>query len=209
MNGAPYTVGLTGGVASGKSLVSMAFRELGVPVLDADQASRAVVQPGQPALAEIAARFGGALVQADGQLDRAALRRIVFADAAARRDLEQITHPRIRAHIRDWMAAQQAPYAVLENAILIESGMDRLVDRVLVVDVPESLQRARLAARDGIDDTLIAQMLAAQSPRERRLQAADDVIDNSGAPEAAREAVATLHRDYLERAQRQRDLSRG
>lgn len=197
---ARYTVGLTGGVASGKSLVSAKFRALGVPVLDADQVSRAVVEPGQPALAEIAAHFGTSVIQPDGQLDRRRLREVVFADADARRRLEQITHPRIREHIRHWMDAQTAPYCMLENAILFESGMDALVDRVLVVDVPEAVQRARLMARDGIDAELVERMLAAQSPRALRVDRADDVLVNTGTPDETADTVLRLHDRYLARA---------
>lgn len=195
-----YTVGLTGGVASGKSLVSAQFRTLGVPVLDADQVSRTVVEPGQPALAEIAAHFGEAVLLPDGQLDRRRLREIVFADPSARRRLEQITHPRIRERISAWMDAQTAAYCILENAILIESGMDGLVDRVLVVDVPEDTQRARLMRRDGISETLVEQMMAAQSPRKLRLERADDVLTNTGTPDETADAVLRLHDTYLARA---------
>lgn len=195
-----YTVGLTGGVASGKSLVSARFRLLGVPVLDADQVSRLVVEPGQPSLAEIATQFGTDMIQPDGTLDRRRLRERVFADPDARRALERITHPRIRTHIRAWLDAQTAPYCMLENAILFESGMDALVDRVLVVDVPEDVQRARLTARDGIDAVLVQQMLAAQSPRALRLERADDVLVNTGTPDETADAVLRLHDRYLARA---------
>jgi len=195
-----YTVGLTGGIASGKSLVSELFRALGVPVLDADQVSRVVVEPGQPALAEIAAHFGVDVLMADGQLDRRRLREIVFSDPVARRRLEQITHPRIRAHIRQWMDEQTAPYSILENAILFESGMDALVDRVLVVDVPEDLQRQRLTGRDGIDAAFVERMLAAQSPRDVRVSRADDVVLNTGTPEQTQAEVRRLHEAYLVRA---------
>lgn len=195
-----YTVGLTGGVASGKSLVSAKLRELGVPVLDADQVSREVVEPGQPALAEIASAFGADALRADGTLDRRYLREIVFADSEARRKLEQITHPQIRERIRIWLDQQTAPYCVVENAILIESGMDRLVDRVLVVDVSAKVQMARLMNRDGISDTLAQQMLAAQSSRSLRIQRADDVILNEGSPDDTADAVLRLHQVYLVRA---------
>ncbi|MGQ0528615.1 MAG: dephospho-CoA kinase [Panacagrimonas sp.] len=197
---ARYVVGLTGGVASGKSLVSAAFRQLGVPVLDADQVSRLVVEPGQPALAEIVAQFGADALQADGQLDRRRMRERVFADPAARRQLEQITHPHIRAYIRAWLDAQIAPYCMLENAILFESGMEALVDRVLVVDVPEELQRQRLMQRDQVDEALVQRMLAAQSPRNLRLERADEVLLNTGTPEQTAAAVAQLHQGFSMRA---------
>ncbi len=195
-----YTVGLTGGVASGKSLVSSEFRKLGVPVLDADQVSRAVVEPGQPALHHIRREFGGEVLLPDGRLDRRRMREIVFADPDARRRLERITHPHIRAQIRAWMDAQTAPYCMLENAILLESGMDALVDRVLVVDVPEHVQRERLSRRDGIDSDLVEQMIAAQSPRSLRVERADDVLLNTGTADEIIDAVLRLHDRYLERA---------
>lgn len=204
-----YTVGLTGGIASGKSLVSEQFRALGVPVLDADQVSRKVVEKGQPALQEIAAQFGHAVVMADGSLDRRRMREIVFADPDARRLLERITHPRIRTEIRAWMDAQTAPYCILENAILLESGMDGLVDRVLVVDVPEAVQRARLMVRDDIGESLVEQMLAAQSPRKLRLERADDVLLNTGTPDETADSVLRLHDAYLARAAAAQSAFRG
>ncbi|MGQ0622425.1 MAG: dephospho-CoA kinase [Panacagrimonas sp.] len=202
-----YTVGLTGGVASGKSTVSAKFRELGVPVLDSDRVSREVVEPGQSALAEIASVFGAEALQADGTLNRRHLREVVFADSEARRRLEQITHPQIRERIRIWLDQQTAPYCVVENAILIESGMDRLVDRVLVVDASAKVQLARLVSRDGISETLAQQMLAAQSSRTLRIQRADDVILNEGSPDETGDAVLRLHQVYLVRAAAAQRLS--
>lgn len=197
---ARYTVGLTGGIASGKSLVAQMFKAHGVPVLDADQVSRTVVEPGQPALREIAERFGTSVLLPDGQLDRRRMREIVFADPQARLELEHITHPRIRQYIREWLDAQQAPYCILENAILFESGMDALVDRVVVVDVPEALQRLRLVDRDGVDPVLVDRMMAAQSPRELRRARADDIVENTGTVEETADAVRRLHATYLTRA---------
>lgn len=195
-----YTIGLTGGIASGKSLVAGQFAALGVPVLDADQVARDVVQPGEPALAAIVEAFGPGALQADGTLDRPAMRRLVFADPESRRRLEAITHPAIRTRIGAWIDAQAAPYCILANAILLESGMDRLVQRVLVVDVPEELQIERLTVRDGIDATLVQQMLAAQSPRKLRLDRADDVVSNAGTIEETAAVVRRLHESYLARA---------
>ncbi|HKY91810.1 MAG TPA: dephospho-CoA kinase [Nevskiaceae bacterium] len=197
---AVYTVGLTGGIASGKSLVASQFEALGVPVLDADQVSREVVEPGQPALAAIVEAFGPGALQADGTLDRRAMRTLVFADPESRRKLEAITHPAIRARIRAWIDAQTAPYCILANAILFESGMDRLVDRVLVVDVAEAVQLERLTVRDRIDPELARQMLAAQTSRHLRLERADDVIENAGSPADTARAVQALHEAYLARA---------
>jgi dephospho-CoA kinase len=171
-------VGLTGGVASGKSHVSRLFENLGVSVLDADQVSRIVVTPPSPVLSRIAARFGDDILLADGTLNRAALRAIVFADPQALRDLESITHPAIRDYIAAWRQAQQGPYCMIANAILIESGMHAQVDRVLVVDTPETVQLARLLQRDNIDEAAGRRMIAAQAARNDRLRMAADVIDN-------------------------------
>lgn len=194
----PFRVGLTGGVASGKSLVSSLFRDLGTPVLDADQVSREIVQIGEPALDEIAAEFGAGVLLADGSLDRRRLRELVFTDEVARRRLEKITHPKIRQRIHEWIDAQTAPYCILENAILLESGMDRLVDRVLLVDVSEELQRSRLMQRDSIESALAQKMLSAQWLREQRLERADDVLRNDAKPEDARRRVKALHKQYLQ-----------
>lgn len=193
---ATLTVGLTGGIASGKSLIQKAFEDLGVPVLDADLVARQVVTPGEPALAEIARVFGAEMLLPDGTLDRRRMRERVFAHPDARRQLEQITHPHIRRRIQEWLAAQTGSYCVLSVAILIEARMTDLVDRVLVVDCPVEHQLQRLQQRDGIDETLARAMLAAQAAREQRLAVADDVIDNSGSPEAAIAAVSRLHQHY-------------
>lgn len=205
-------IGLTGGVASGKSAVEAVFRALEVPVIDADQVSRQVVEPGEPTLAAIAERFGRDILAADGSLNRRALREIVFADAAARRDLEVITHPPIRAALAAWKGALTAPYGVLSAAILVEMGLDEgpngLCDRVLVVDVPVETQRKRLMARDGVDAALAEQMLAAQAPRQRRLAAADDVVVNDGALDALPALVGRLHAHYLAVAAGQADPAR-
>lgn len=199
------TIGLTGGIASGKTLVADAFVERGVPVLDADQVARDVVMPGEPALGEIAETFGAEYLQADGSLDRRKLRQRVFGDPAALKRLEAITHPRIRARMRSWLAAQTTPYCILSVAILVEAGMRPLVDRVLLVDVPVEHQMRRLTVRDGIEETLARQMIAAQASREQRLAAADDVLVNDGSPEQALARVAELHRFYLELAVGGRD----
>lgn len=191
------TVGLTGGVASGKSTVESMFAALGVPVLDADRVAREVVAPGAPALAEIAAEFGAGMLQADGTLDRRRMRERVFADPAERRKLEAITHPHIRARMRDWLAAQTGPYCMLSVAILVEARMQTLVDRVLVIDVPESVQAQRLRARDQVSAELAAQMLAAQLPRAQRLAAADDVLENTAGLDHIQACVERLHRFYL------------
>jgi dephospho-CoA kinase len=201
VGGPRLTVGLTGGVASGKSLAAAAFAALGVPVCDADKVAREVVARGSEALARIAAEFGAEVLLPDGQLDRRRMREIVFADPGARRRLEAITHPLIRARLLAWRDAQRAPYVILDVPILVESGMDALVERILVVDASEETQVRRLVARDGIGAALARQMLAAQATRAERLAHADDVIANEGSPEDLNAAVARQHRRYLEMAQ--------
>ncbi|MDB5971933.1 MAG: dephospho-CoA kinase [Hydrocarboniphaga sp.] len=192
------TIGLTGGIASGKTLVADAFIALGVPVLDADQVARDVVAPGEPALTLIAEAFGAKALQADGTLDRRRMRELVFGNPAELRRLEAITHPAIRQRMRDWRDAQTAPYCMLSVAILVESaGMRELVDRVLVIDVPVETQMARLTARDQVDATLARQMIAAQASREQRLAAADDIIANDGSVAQTLAAVQALHQRYL------------
>lgn len=195
-------VGLTGGVASGKSHVSHLFERLQVPVLDADQVSRIIVTPPSPVLDGIAARFGADVLQADGTLDRRRLREIVFADPVALKDLEALTHPAIRQFIADWRLSQIGPYCVIANAILIESGMRALVDRVLVVDAAESVQIARLLRRDNVDEASAHRMLAAQATRAARLVRADDVIDNSEEARRLEPDIHRLHRLYCRLGER-------
>ena len=198
-----FIVGLTGGVASGKSEVTRRFQALGVEVVDADVAAREVVEPGQPALARIAERFGAGMLLADGRLDRRQLRERVFADAQARRDLEAITHPAIRARAKAQAQAAPGPYAVVAEPLLAEAGRAAYpwMARVLVVDAPESLQHDRLMRRDGVDEALAARMIAAQASRTVRLAIADDVILNDGDPAHLDTAVAALHARYLAAAQ--------
>lgn len=196
------TIGVTGGVASGKSTVQNLFAALGVPVLDADLVAREVVAPGEPALAQIAAEFGADMLLADGTLDRRRMRERVFANPAERKRLEAITHPHIRARMQAWKSAQTGPYCMLSVAILIEAGMQTLVDRILVVDVPESVQEQRLCARDGVAPVLATQMLAAQLPRPQRLAAADDVLVNTSDLATLNRCVERLHRFYLDLAAR-------
>ena len=198
-----FIVGLTGGVASGKSEVTRRFQALGVEVVDADVAAREVVEPGQPALARIAERFGAGMLLADGSLDRRQLRERVFADAQARRDLEAITHPAIRARVKAQAQAAPGPYAVVAVPLLAEAGRAAYpwMARVLVVDAPESLQHDRLMRRDGVDEALAARMIAAQASRTVRLAIADDVILNDGDPAHLDTAVAALHARYLAAAQ--------
>jgi dephospho-CoA kinase len=197
-------VALTGGIASGKTTVSNLFAALGVPVIDTDVIAREVVAPNQPLLAEIFQVFGTDLRRADGSLDRAALRRHVFADPALRRRLEAITHPAIDAAMQQQLKAlpEQTPYALLVIPLLLEAGWQDRIDRVLVVDCPETLQVQRLVARDGVDTDAAWRMVRSQASREARLQAADDVIENDGSldPAGLAERVRWLDSHYRQDA---------
>lgn len=194
--GRPLVVGLTGGIGSGKTLVSDAFARLGAPVIDTDRIARELVEPGQTALGEIAREFGDACLQPDGSLDRAALRRIVFNDPKRRGRLEAILHPRIRRLVKGRVAEVSHPYCIVVVPLLVESGMVDMMDRVLVVDVAPATQIGRVMARDSIPESLAREILKAQADRASRLAAADDVIDNSGEIDAAVRAVQQLDGDY-------------
>ena len=193
-----FTVGLTGGIASGKSAVSDRFAELGVPVIDTDLIAREVVEPGQPALQEIIAAFGNEIVDENGRLRRRKLREIIFSDPDKQALLQQIVHPAIRLETRRRVERVKAPYCVVVIPLLAESGHFEWLDRVLVVDVPEELQVERLMARDGVSEDEARRSLAAQAGREVRLQLADDVIDNSGEFAVLDQAVKALHHKYTE-----------
>jgi dephospho-CoA kinase len=190
-------VGLTGGIASGKSAVAALFAAQGVPVIDLDQIAREVVAPGEPLLARVIERFGPGVAAPDGSLDRRALRRRVFADPRERRDLEALLHPAMFQRCRERAAAAGGPYQVIVNPLLAETRGRERYDRVLLVDCPESLQRARLAARDGSDPAEVEAILAAQATRAQRLAIADDVIVNDGDLGALPPRVAELHAQYL------------
>jgi len=192
-----YVVGLTGGIGSGKSAVSERFAGLGIKVVDADLASRVVVEPGQPALKKIAEHFGAELITTDGTLNRALLRQKVFADEAERRWLEGLLHPLINAWIRQELESASSPYAILAHPILVETGQTRICNRVLVVDVPEEVQLRRTMARDGNTEEQVRNIMAAQATREQRLLAADDVIENDNDLEHLDREVARLHAEYL------------
>jgi dephospho-CoA kinase len=190
-------IGLTGGIASGKSTVAQRFVELGIPVIDADESSRTVVASGQPGLAELTKRFGEGILTADGELDRRALRNLVFADPQLRRELEAILHPLIRVDMKHRASAAAGPYLVMAIPLLVESGSQGQVDRILVVDVDEDVQLRRVMARDSTTLEQARAILAAQAPRAARLKAADDVIVNSGTISDLRRAVDALHERYL------------
>ncbi len=196
-------IGLTGGIASGKSLVSSFLRELGAVVIDADLIAREVVAPGQPALAMIVEAFGPGILRPDGSLDRKALGALVFADPDLRKKLEEITHPFIIARIKEELArlAESCPdgVVVLDAPLLFEAGLEGLVDEVWVVYVDAATQLARLMSRDGLTRAEAEQRLAAQIPLAEKARRADRVIDNSGTPEATRAQVNRLWRELQER----------
>ena len=192
-----FTVGLTGGIGSGKSTVADCFAAHGVPVIDTDVIARELTAAGGAALDAIRAVFGETVMQTDGTLDRAALRRRVFADADARRQLETILHPRIRRVVEQTLAALTTSYALIVIPLLVETGGYRdLLNRVLVVDCPEDLQIARVMARSGLSRDEVMAILAAQASRAERLAVADDVLVNTASPEVLRAHVAELHRRY-------------
>ena len=195
---APWTVALTGGIASGKSAATRRFEALRVHVHDADLAARYVVEPDSDGLNAIVSAFGEEVLDAEGRLDRPAMRQRIFADPSARRTLESIVHPRIRQWLMEQALIDTGPYSLLAIPLLAENiGHYRWVDRVVVVDVPEALQIERLIARDGLDEPLCQRILASQASRATRLALADDVIDNSGDEAALDEQVLTLHQHYL------------
>jgi dephospho-CoA kinase len=197
-------IGLTGGIASGKSTVARRFMELGVPVIDADAAARAVVAPGKPGLAAVSERFGPRVVAKNGELDRPALRDLIFKDAGSRRDLEAILHPLIRADMEQSADLAVGPYVVMAIPLLVESGSRDRVDRILVVDVDEAVQLQRVMARDGCTEEQARAILASQASRSARLAAADDVLPNTGTVTDLRRAVDQLHERYLRVAEAQR-----
>jgi dephospho-CoA kinase len=199
-----FRVGLTGGIASGKSTAAGFFSALAVPVLDSDQIARDVVEPGQPPLERLIERFGRTILTADGHLDRPALRNIVFSDPKARADLEALTHPAIGAAMEAQSAAAGGPYQILVIPLLIEKNLVSHVDRVLVIDCEEALQLRRLRERDGTKGPDAQAILNAQATRAARLKAADDVINNDADITAVRNQVAALHARYLEFAARPR-----
>ncbi|MGB6356780.1 MAG: dephospho-CoA kinase, partial [Steroidobacteraceae bacterium] len=196
-------IGLTGGIASGKSTVAQRFIDLGVPVIDADAAARAVVAPNTPGLARVTERFGPKVLAEDGKLDRRALRDLIFSDPGSRRDLEGILHPLIRADMEGSVDRAVGPYVVMAIPLLIETGPSERVDRILVVDVDEALQLRRLMERDGCTTEQARAILASQAARSARLAAADDVLMNAGTVTDLRQAVDRLHERYLRLADAQ------
>lgn len=198
MDSRPYLIGLTGGIGSGKSTIANAFVALGAGLVDTDAQAHALTAPNGPAIDPIRAVFGDEVIAADGSLDRAAMRRIVFADSQARQKLEAILHPMIRARCEAEIAAQDAPYVLLDVPLLVESGnwINR-VNRVLVIDCDEALQIERVMRRSGLPREQIRAIMDVQATREERRAAADDIIDNSHDLADTMAAVAKLHQQYL------------
>ncbi len=195
-----FRVGLTGGIASGKSTVARLFEALGVPVIDTDVLAREVVAPGEPLLAQISSRFGARVLAQDGGLNRPPLRALVFSDPPPRADIEQLMHPAIRTLLEARSAVLGGPYQLLVIPLLVETGGRTPVDRVLVVDCSEALQIRRLQARDGATVEQARQILSAQVSREVRLAGANDVILNEGDLGTVRDRVVDLHRTYAKLA---------
>ncbi|MBV1906266.1 MAG: dephospho-CoA kinase [Pseudomonadales bacterium] len=187
---------MTGGIGSGKTAVSDRFSSLGIKIVDADIASRAVVEPGQPALKAIADYFGSALIQTDGTLNRRLLREQIFGDSTKRRWLEKLLHPLIGAYTNAELKSAESPYVMLVSPLLIEAGNTRFTNRILVVDVPEQLQIERVMKRDSNTANQVSAIIEVQTSREKRLKQADDVILNDGSLTALDEIVETLHAQY-------------
>lgn len=192
----PLLIGLTGGIASGKTAVANMFAELGVPVIDTDQIARDVVEPGTPALAALVTKFGAGILDADGRLNRQHVRQLVFADPQRRHELEAILHPAIRAELARRAALAGGAYQIHVIPLLVETGRAGQYQRVLVVDCPPEEQLRRLMARDGSSLEEAQRILQAQASRQQRLDAADDVIVNTGTVDDLRQFVLTLHDNY-------------
>jgi dephospho-CoA kinase len=193
-------IGLTGGIGSGKSAASDRFAHHGIQIVDADVVAREVVAPGTEGLAAIAERHGNDVLLEDGGLDRAALRQLIFADPKEKDWLEALLHPLIRTRIQSQLASAASPYVILSSPLLVETDQRELVDRICVVDVPESVQLQRTMQRDQNDEALVRRIMAAQASRQIRRAQADDVVDNNGTLDALHTAVDTLHHKYLQLA---------
>ncbi|MCP8689566.1 dephospho-CoA kinase [Marinobacterium sedimentorum] len=200
-----FVAGLTGGIGSGKSAVARLLQEQGIVAIDADQVARDVVAPGEPALGKIVERFGVEILQPDGALDRAGLRQIVFATPEARLWLESLLHPLIRQRIQTSLQGATSAYSLLVSPLLLETDQHKLVDYVVVVDVPEEIQLQRTTERDQNSTDQVKRIMAAQMDRQSRLARADSIIDNSGNLQSLRAATLQLHKTLLQRVQDSRD----
>ncbi len=194
----PLVVGLTGGIGSGKTTVANGFAELGVPLIDADLIARELVEPGQAALDEIRTVFGPGCLTAEGRLDRAHIQQRIFNDKTLRLRLEAILHPVIRKRIKALITGVRTAYCIVVIPLLLETGQNDLVDRILVIDAPEEEQIKRVAARDKLSHNAIIKIMQTQADRETRLANADDIIVNNSDLETLTSQIQTLHRRYLE-----------
>ena len=190
-------IGLTGGIGSGKTAASDAFKSLGIDIIDADMSSRRVVERGQPALEDIQDHFGSDILDSENNLDRAKLREIIFQDPKERVWLEELLHPKIAQHIKDQLESSKSPYCVLVSPLLLETEQKSFCSSVLVVDVPEESQISRTSKRDGVSEEQVKSIIATQINREQRLKQADEIIINDGSIEELKEKILVLHTKYL------------
>lgn len=197
-----YIIGLTGGIGSGKSTVANCFSQLGIDIVNADEAARHVVEKGSPALSKIATHFGSKARLEDGTLNRAFLRKEIFEHPDKRQWLEELLHPLIKTWIQEALENSSSSYTILESPLLLETNQHTLADRILVVDVPEEIQISRAMQRDGNNNQQIEAIIDTQISREERIKRADDIIDNSGSSESLPEKVQALHQTYLQLASR-------
>ncbi|MCL4408833.1 dephospho-CoA kinase [Aliidiomarina haloalkalitolerans] len=193
----PWILGVTGGIGSGKSTATERFAAHGIVVVDADEVARQVVAPGSDVLAKIAKQFGPRVLTQDGSLNRAELRQIIFADPEAKAWLNQLMHPAIRSEMLQQLQAATSPYVILSAPLLLENGLEQYCQRVLVIDVAESVQRERTQARDQVSSEQVNAILASQLNREQRVAKADDIVDNSGSVRDLQEKIDRLHEYYL------------
>ncbi|WP_045858169.1 dephospho-CoA kinase [Teredinibacter purpureus] len=192
-----FTIGVTGGIGSGKTTVTDLFANLGIGVVDSDSVARQIVAPGEPCLKQIIDHFGVELLLANGALNRSKLRNIIFTHPDEKQWLEHITHPAIRRTTATLLKSITSPYAILSSPLLLETGQDKSVNRILVVDIPENIQVERASTRDEVPSDDIKAIITAQINRAERLAKADDIIDNSGSLESTQQQVNQLHQNYL------------
>ena len=194
-------LGLTGGIGTGKSSVAAEFKNLGICIVNADEGSRAVVEPGKPALSKIASQFGDQIILSDGSLDRAALREIIFNNANKKQWLEELLHPIIRDWIVEHLNDSDSPYVILESPLLLETDQHELVDITLLIDLPMELQLERAGARDANNSKQIQRIIDSQMSREQKISKADWIFDNSGEKAMISYRVNQLHEKFLALAQ--------
>ena len=192
-------VGITGGIGSGKTAVTDHFARLGITIVDADLAARVIMEPGRPALTAVTEHFGENILLPDGNLDRAALRSVVFADPQQRHWLERLTHPLIAEEIAVQLKAASSAYVMFASPLLLETAQRDFCDYILLVDVPESVQLSRTMARDNNDEARVRRIMAAQMDRQERRSRADEIIDNSGTLQELQDKVQALHQQLLNR----------